>query len=50
MSTDPTTSHELKAWHEALTILGRVLDETYKTLEEANQIFGPDDDDESSSP
>ena len=42
MTTDHAfTSHELKAWHEALTILGRVLDETYEALEEANQIFGP---------
>ena len=38
MSTTPTTSHELKAWHEALTILGRVLDQSYEALEEANGL------------
>jgi len=46
MTTDPLTSHELKAWHEALTILSRVLDQTYEALEEANDLFAPVDDNE----
>lgn len=40
------SSAELKALIETLERMRRVLDQTYEALEEANQIFGPDDDEQ----